>query len=501
MKKLSKQAEDKLLQAVERTAVLVNDGEDPNVAIAKVASEDGIPTGTVQLMVHAYNTGRTTRQREEGTTVLEKAADFPLADVGVVRQLMFPAHVKTAAAAHVETAVSTEYALPPTGILQRRMKRAVAARQLDWRMGAAAPSAYPRDPLYPMKQAFSDTLRARRQVEESRRQTQVQLEKAAATFASLTDYFRQPTAASLSEVREHAELLHGPAAGRILDELVQVTPAIGKIAKLRGNHKQAGLTEAIGEPYALLLQLMDELDSYRSKQAAYNQLLRAQTPASEEAQPGPFAMPAARSVLDNEPVTKQAAVTWDTAKQWMTAAKDKTRATFADMPTAGKKWLPGANERDPGGSLVGQAYYDLMDPEYMQELRRIQATAMLHDLMLNDSVIAGYSPDETLMAYNEIVQLAPTAADQRLLMQPLLRRRLEQGYLGDFEVGQLLDMEKKQREISDLGNPPDIGSIPGPFGAPRAPAPRAPAPRAPAPRAPAPRAPAPRAPAPPRPPK
>jgi hypothetical protein len=186
-------------------------------------------------------------------------------------------------------------------------------------------------------------------------------------------------------------------------------------------------------------------------------------------------MQAGRSILDDVPEPKEAGFDlMDTMKN--------SKKYLMDTMKNSKKWLPGGADGDPGGPLASKAYYDLMDPEYMQELRRIQATAMLHDLMLNDEVITGYAPDETLTAYNEIVQIAPTAADQRLLMQPLLRKRLEQGYLGDFEVGQLLDMEKKQREISDLRSTPDIGAIPGPFGAPRSPIPpsaKAPAPRGP----------------------
>jgi hypothetical protein len=80
MKKISKDAENKLMQAIEKTAVLVNDGMGPSDAIAKAASEDRIPPGHINLMVHAYNTGRTTRQRQDGSSVFEKVADFPLAD-------------------------------------------------------------------------------------------------------------------------------------------------------------------------------------------------------------------------------------------------------------------------------------------------------------------------------------------------------------------------------------------------------------------------------------
>ena len=72
MRALSKEAEQKLIGAIERAATLVNEGADPNSAIIKSASEASIPAGHINLMVHAYNTGRTNKQREHGNDTLEK---------------------------------------------------------------------------------------------------------------------------------------------------------------------------------------------------------------------------------------------------------------------------------------------------------------------------------------------------------------------------------------------------------------------------------------------
>ena len=120
MQPLSKEAEQKLIGAIERAAGYVNEGMAPNDAIVKSASESHIPAGHLNLMVHAYNTGRTTKQREQGEGTLEKAADFQLADADVVRDRLFPKDVKTAAQIELAHVVSTDYAVSPTGMLQRR---------------------------------------------------------------------------------------------------------------------------------------------------------------------------------------------------------------------------------------------------------------------------------------------------------------------------------------------------------------------------------------------
>ena len=80
MRRLSEEAEARLLAAIEKAAGLVNDGETPNAAIVKIARAEDMPAGHVRLMVHAYNTGRTTKQREQGESACEKSADFQLAD-------------------------------------------------------------------------------------------------------------------------------------------------------------------------------------------------------------------------------------------------------------------------------------------------------------------------------------------------------------------------------------------------------------------------------------
>jgi hypothetical protein len=96
-------------------------------------------------------------------------------------------------------------------------------------------------------------------------------------------------------------------------------------------------------------------------------------------------------------------------------------------------------------SLVNQNMSALTDPQHESNLRNIRMQAMLQDLMTNDPVIAGYDPEETLSAFNEIGEASPRAADQRLVMQTLLRKRLSQGVLDPFEVDQLLGIEGKLR--------------------------------------------------------
>lgn len=114
MSRLSKQAEQRLTEALEKVAVLVSEGEHPNDAIVKVASEGGIPAGHVNLMVTAFNTGRTETQRKIGQDIFEKSAEFDLADAEDILNRMYPKEVKSAAEVRLSSVVSEEYSSPPT---------------------------------------------------------------------------------------------------------------------------------------------------------------------------------------------------------------------------------------------------------------------------------------------------------------------------------------------------------------------------------------------------
>jgi len=433
MKKISKAAENKLIKAIEKTAVLVNDGMDPSKAIAKAASEDGIPPGNINLMVHAYNTGRTTRQRQSGEDALTKSADFPLADASKVLDLLYPENVKTAAAIEQSTIVSTQYAIPPTGLLERREKRAIRQRKLDWTIGEVteAPAPYPTDPKERMKRAYANAEKLRRESDELRRRMSSAFDKMASTFMDLTNYFRQPGGSPIPVVSETAFLLHGDKGRQIVDEVVKVTPGLAKMSM----HKVAAVVDQTtdNECYALISQLLDEIDFYKEAKRNYEQQAK-EAAESSEALLRPF-VERPRSVLEGylQDSEKEAGMLFPSL-----VGASALKSLFGGAAPSAAKPKPGA---------VQKQLAELTDPEHEQRLRNIQTSAMLQDMMINDPVISGYDPTEATDAFNEIVQTAPRAANKRAIMQSLMRKRLEQGTLDAFEVQQLLDMEEKQQKI------------------------------------------------------
>ena len=79
-----------------------------------MASQRAIPPDHISLMVAAYNTGRTTHHRETHSSLLDKAADLPIADAPAILERLYPSKVKSAAAIERESGVHVGYSLSPS---------------------------------------------------------------------------------------------------------------------------------------------------------------------------------------------------------------------------------------------------------------------------------------------------------------------------------------------------------------------------------------------------
>ena len=79
-------------------------------------------------------------------------------------------------------------------------------------------------------------------------------------------------------------------------------------------------------------------------------------------------------------------------------------------------------------------------------IKSIRAKSVLHDLIMNDPVISAHDPQDVAMAFNDVAELAPNLADTPGMLQTVLRKRLEAGQLADFDVKQILEMDKLRAE-------------------------------------------------------
>lgn len=446
MRSLSKEAEQKLITAIERAATLVNAGSTPNAAIVKSASESNIPSGHISLMVHAYNTGRTTTQREQGDDAFQKAADFQLADVDTVMSALYPAQVKTSSELISESIVSTEYAVSPAGFLARRKAALEKTSAAQYQLPAKTFVPPPRDEKYAAERAYSQKVAEKRAAEEVRRISTVAYQKAAEAMDTLHDYFRKPGHMSFGDALREVDLRLGAEGVSVLNKLAAVYPHLEKQAAT--GEKHLGLTG----PYSLVTNVLDAVDAYNTAKSNLDSVKQASVICKKNEPTFTTG-----SILYNpleEPLTLKAAAGAGKKKEFETpqplTSFGGTMANLGKLMGGGsfsEQIASGQAATDPLKQKQ-KAYASIAGPDHENRLQQIKSRGVLNDLILNDPVISGYDPHEVASAYNQIAELAPNFTGSSAAMQALLRKRLESGGLADFDVKQLVELEKARAESS-----------------------------------------------------
>jgi hypothetical protein len=440
MPRMTKEGEARLRTALDEVVDLVNDGKDPDDAIVKVATDHSIPAGHVNLMVAAYNTGRTTRHREGHSSLLEKAADFPIADAPAILERLYPSRAKSAATIERESGVHVGYSLSPSWYARATHDTGMekAAKAADWRMVDKSVPLYPtvRDEeageRVKLARQKAATAEEQDRLEASRVQNQIM-----AAFDKLADYFNTPGNLVLADVRENVETLFGKEGVAVINQLRRTRPNLVKAAATGRFHS------AMGEPYHTVSHLVDLAGRLRQVVSGNEKRASDRATALEELE-RPFVVAPRSSLLDPLPLpgTKAAADAGFWPNFNALVARDISEPMWAGLKPTDKD------------KLVEKQLNAIGTPEHEQQLRDIKTRAMLEDMVTHDPVISGHHRDEVLDAFNEVSQLAPRASQQPLLMNALLRKRLQQGSLDPFDATNIIGAEKGLMETGGIPTPP-----------------------------------------------
>lgn len=442
MKRMSKDAEAKILTALGTVADHVNDGDQPNAAIIKAAQAHDIPAGHIRVMVHAYNTGRTAKQRVSGSDPFSKAAEFDLADADSVLEALYPSQIKTAKQQAMMTSVSPEYSRPPE-FLARRASREKAAAALPQReKTAAAIVELPREDTAFEKINSAYRFDQRRlencQLEISRAKTQL-----LANFEKLAEYFAQPGCISFGDVRAAAILQRGKSAEAIFRHLSTFHPRLEKQAATG----RLVCTDPRYVPFALINYTCKLAEDVVAAERNFQELSQHITEKYAELL-SPFFHQPSGSVLGGSekaagfPTILAIPTALNSLKQFTT---DKVRSMY--------------DERD-GINTQRTILEKLDNPRHDERFRAAEAEIMLNDLMVNDPEIMQHDPRDVVMAFNEISRLAPRVATQPLLMQGLLRRRLSQGFLDPFDTSNAV-LKPEEQILASQDQKWSPGHVPG----------------------------------------
>lgn len=436
--KLTKQSEERLLSALNDIAELTNDGMHPNEAITKVATELKVPHGHVQLLVNAYNTGRTTAQRKSSDDIWSKSAEFPIADSSVILENMYPTEPKQAQF----SSVSQDYSSSPNWLHRRKEAQAKEwAKTVDIRL-CDKPTDLPRDDDYFYKKAKAEARSLKLDVEEARRRARYAFDYATQQKEEIVQYFKQANHQPFQEVRQNSVLKWGDNAKILFDQIAEENPAFCKQAST-GRHTASGW-------------IFDKVHSALLTGSAYVSLQRdyAEKRANYEVEEAKLLSPFVnQQLLSNQqsqlPLLVHSMVNGFVSKQaglssWIGGVSKDIASAKLKEQTAN----PYAKVQQQRLEDQYKHQFDEPNGGHSYELDALNQESMLSDLLSSDEVLSHHDPHQVLSAYANIKALAPRAAGNPDLLRTLLRDKLEKGQQSLFDLETLTKVEKNLGQIN-----------------------------------------------------
>ena len=437
--RLDRQDEERILKALDRDVDRVQDGEHPNDAIVKAASDADLPAGHIRLMVHAFNRGRANTQRKLGDTVFDKAASISLADAETVVDRVFrqPVREKIAAASTPLYDISDEYREPPTWQNDPRLSGQPLLPE---------PDNTPRRRGAWDKRAAVELGQLDRQVSELRQQAFRAGEKAASAVDELEQFFRRKGQGYFDACQKQAVAGYGRPAEKLFEAL---SGSLKSLRKFASAETPTVLIDQQQAPWKQIDRFLKEAQLHRQLVQQADNLekhpdvvqLRARTPAGEarrvikeaaEASPIGPAQTAARKGMG--------AIGQAFSSKFQSGLQRLSAPLTQHFDQVMPKWTGNDDTKE---ELENKAYADLTDPVHELHVQQIQAKAVLHDLLANDPIISGHDPEEVLNHFNDLQRLAPRAAQQPALLRALLRKQLGQGQLDTHDLSQVTEIENR----------------------------------------------------------
>lgn len=427
---LSKEAEARITAALNEVIDLVATGSSPTDAMVKVATERQLPAGHVNLMVNAFNIGRSEAQRKGSPDLFEKVSEFELADAQQVLDRMFPEVVKAAGVLAEETIVSPEYSTPPKFLFERaRRQKLAAAAGIDWTL-APKPADLPRDPTTAVKRAHAKLVNHKRAFEEARRAAQFQFDRVNGLVEKLATVLLTPDSHPFGHVAANAKFRFGKVAEALFECLEKKHKVLAKQASL--TTARPHVIQWGASPYKEVIEIVDAVEAFDRARENYEKLAEVQ-----DREAGEIARPFVPAAPEHGSVLGQSSEKTGSFLGGLFGTAMGTTAARSAMGTPDAAQLKVKNK--------------LTDPQHEATLRNIQTESLLNDLMANDEVISGYDPNEVVSHFNEISQLSPRSVNQSGLMRALLRKRLQQGALDPYEVDMLLKIENSLKTRDNPG--------------------------------------------------
>lgn len=421
----------KLATAADSICSLVDSGVSATDAAVKVARDNGLTEGQIELVCRAYNAGSVTATRENGDSLEDKTAAIGLADIAAVKAAVFQ---KTASAVH-SVDVHPMYALGATSFAKTA---SVSVDSTATKSGYCTCGCNGKPEC--VKVVESRTKSANRQLAREKLaqlgnvkhallnaqdNAQIALDKLSRTFSMVSDASKGTITAYYYK---YASQKYGELGQKVMDTVSTVLSPLQEDAY--ENFKTASVKQHAPLSGGLHAEVDATCDAFIKWAMAEEEFpFKVLTLRYEIQQLVPEVVKqAAKSelrLLDDE----------ENDREELEKTADIIGTAIGTMMGQGGGQSPGVTSAPD--SADRDMLLRLSDPNHEAKLKAIRVQSMLHDLAKNDDIISSYTPQEVSSAFNEISQSAPKVISNAALLRANLRRAL-QGNLSPFEAKEIL---------------------------------------------------------------
>lgn len=443
MEKLSSAEEKRIMDALQTSVGLVNQGQHPNDAIAKVASDQQFGPSYVQRMVEAMNVSKTLAHMKHASGSA-RADSFPLADAAAILDKLYPDQIVSPAEKQASQYIPTELMRPET---QSFMKKSSREGQPipKWETRETTYVSYSQDPEIVATKLAGQRRGLQRKLADARSDYRSSFHKLIDMAGEVAQYFTLVGCEPFEVVEKKAYAEYGDDGLKIMN-LVHVHS--GKhIKRATYVERPRAIFDAKRQPYRMIAKMAAAADTMRQK-AEY--AVDCELQLEEFEKKAGFVKLPERSELScllggEEVGFTKAAIDFGTV-----AANQLAPVGMAALGL-----------KDPkSDSAKREAFSAVMDPEHEASMNSVRVKAMLNDFASNDPILSSYQPHELTDAYNHVAQLVPNVAMQPMVMRGMLRKLLQQGgVMEPFEAHQVSEIEKR---LTGLKTVPELGNTPKP---------------------------------------
>jgi hypothetical protein len=293
---------------------------------------------------------------------------------------------------------------------------------------------HPENEAWRMRRAKIACDDRQRRIERVRGLVHSAQDRLVSTLEKLAGYFQTHDALQIADIRENVRIKFGAAGTAILTHVGTQHPSLVKRAASR--HRAGHSTRTYAEPYALVGRAIAEAEDILATRTLHTDLAtackQADAAAMADFRPTPC------SILDRMDAEAE-----KVAFLGIGSIADKVVGTgvYHGVTDAARAVAPPDSD-----AVAEKALRRIATPEHEQQLRAIEAQAMLHEMLNNDEVLSGHDPYEVARHYNRISQFTPSLSTQPLVTIPAVRKSVGQGQLDSFDAKELVDTQHKYRE-------------------------------------------------------